>query len=162
VDTGLFICSTRIEAKHSIGDAPLHEKLSHEFGGTEIERFSNCYSFRSFMVPLKPNAGKEYLSTFHCRFCARVRLIDRCALEASTRATMTIMWWSQAIELGEVGVTATFKRHADDSPRYQAGRGAGNRIRRETGEACIKHFTDNCPIYVAARPSSLDGEEIGR
>jgi hypothetical protein len=52
---------------------------------------------------------------------------------------MTIMWWSQAIELGEVGVTATFKRHADDSPRYQAGRGAGNRISRETGEACIKH-----------------------
>jgi hypothetical protein len=99
------------------------------------------------MVPLKPNAGKEYLSTFNCRFCDRVRLIDRCALEASTtRATMTIMWWSQAIELGEVGVTATFKRHADDSPRYQAGRGAGNRIRRETGEACIKHFTDNCPI----------------
>jgi hypothetical protein len=50
------------------------------------------------------------------------------------------------VELGEVGVTATFKRHADDSPRYQAGRGAGNRISRETGEACIKHFTDNCPI----------------
>jgi hypothetical protein len=53
IDTGLFICSTWIEAKHSTGDTPLREKLSHEFGRTEIERFSNCHSFWSFMISLQ-------------------------------------------------------------------------------------------------------------
>jgi hypothetical protein len=53
--------------KYPIGNAPLSKKLSHEFGQTEIEQFSNCYSFRSFSVPLQPNGGKEHLSTFRCR-----------------------------------------------------------------------------------------------
>ncbi len=61
---------------------------------------------------------------------------------------------SQAIELGEVSVTATFKRHADDPTRYEYIRlvvalepNGGS----QAGEACIRHFTDNCPIYNTLR-----------
>jgi uncharacterized OsmC-like protein len=61
---------------------------------------------------------------------------------------------SQAIELGEVGITATFKRHADDPTRYEYIRlvvALEDRISRQAGDACIKHFTDNCPIYNTLR-----------
>ncbi len=69
---------------------------------------------------------------------------------------------SQAIELGEVGITATFKRHADDPTPYEYIKlvvALEDRIRRQTGDACIKHFTDN--QYAAARRSHFDREEIG-
>jgi hypothetical protein len=43
---------------------PQHaRKLSHEFPGTEIERFFNCHSFRSFLVSSRRSGGKEYLLT---------------------------------------------------------------------------------------------------
>jgi uncharacterized OsmC-like protein len=57
---------------------------------------------------------------------------------------------SQAIELGEVGISATFQRHADDPTRYEYIKlevALEPGISRQVGDACIKHFTDNCPIY---------------
>lgn len=61
---------------------------------------------------------------------------------------------SQTIELGEVSITATFRRHAEDPTRYEYIKlivALEDRISRQTGEACIKHFTDNCPIYNTLR-----------
>jgi len=61
---------------------------------------------------------------------------------------------SQGIELGVVSISAAFKRHADDPTRYDYIRLwviLGDRVSRETGDACIKHFTDNCPIYNTLR-----------
>lgn len=60
----------------------------------------------------------------------------------------------QSIALGEVAITAAFKRHADDSTRYDYIRLEvvfEDRIGRQTADACIKHFTDNCPIYNTLR-----------
>jgi uncharacterized OsmC-like protein len=60
----------------------------------------------------------------------------------------------QNIELGEAAITAAFRRHADDPTRYDYIRlevAFEDRISRQTGDACIKHFTDNCPIYNTLR-----------
>ena len=70
----------------------------------------------------------------------------------------------QGIELGEVAITAAFKRHADDPTRYDYIRLAvafEDRISHQTADACIKHFTDNCPIYNTLRrggPISIERE----
>jgi uncharacterized OsmC-like protein len=60
----------------------------------------------------------------------------------------------QSIELGEVAITAAFRRHADDPTRYDfisLEVAFEDRINHQTGDACIKHFTDNCPIYNTLR-----------
>jgi uncharacterized OsmC-like protein len=70
----------------------------------------------------------------------------------------------QGIELGEVAIAAAFKRHADDPTRYDYIRLAvafEDRISHQTADACIKHFTDNCPIYNTLRrggPISIERE----
>jgi uncharacterized OsmC-like protein len=70
----------------------------------------------------------------------------------------------QGIELGEIAISAAFKRHADDPTRYDYIRLAvvfEDRISRQTADACIKHFTDNCPIYNTLRrggPISIERE----
>jgi uncharacterized OsmC-like protein len=56
-----------------------------------------------------------------------------------------------------VAITAAFKRHADDPTRYDfisLEVAFEDRISRQTGDACIKHFTDNCPIYNTLRRGS--------
>jgi uncharacterized OsmC-like protein len=61
---------------------------------------------------------------------------------------------SQTIELGEVSITTTFRRHADDPTRYEYIKlvvALEDSISRQSGEACINHFTDNCPIYNTLR-----------
>ncbi|MGZ5876178.1 MAG: OsmC family protein [Bradyrhizobium sp.] len=60
----------------------------------------------------------------------------------------------QGIELGEVAIAAAFKRHPDDPTRYDYIRLAvafEERISQQTADACIRHFTDNCPIYNTLR-----------
>jgi len=60
--------------------------------------------------------------------------------------------------------TAAFKRHTDDPTRYDYIRLAvafEDRISRQAVDACIKHFTDNCPIYNTLRhggPISIERE----
>jgi hypothetical protein len=51
--------------------------MSHEFGRTEIERFSNCQVLQSFLVSLRAQDDKEYLSM-------RLRLISPRALAKTT------------------------------------------------------------------------------
>src|ERR1700716_2481031 len=57
-------------------------KLSHEFGRTEIERFSNCRSFRSVMISLQ--AERRQRTSFDM-FAAHICLISRCALARTLR-----------------------------------------------------------------------------
>jgi uncharacterized OsmC-like protein len=58
------------------------------------------------------------------------------------------------IELGEVAITASFRRHADDPTRYDYIRlsvAFDDRVSRKTSDASIKHFTERCPIYNTLR-----------
>jgi hypothetical protein len=55
----------------------IRRKMSHEFDRTEIERFSNCLVSESFLVSLRAQDGKEYLST-------PLRLISLRALAKTT------------------------------------------------------------------------------
>jgi hypothetical protein len=43
---------------------PLPQKMSHEFSRTEIERFSNCCSFRSVSVSLQAERRKNMFGYF--------------------------------------------------------------------------------------------------
>jgi len=61
---------------------------------------------------------------------------------------------SQGIELGDIGISASFKRHADDSTRYEYIRLVvtfAPTVGKDARKACIDHFTANCPIYNTLR-----------
>jgi uncharacterized OsmC-like protein len=61
---------------------------------------------------------------------------------------------NQGVELGEVEISATFKRHVEDPTRYEYIKLAvafGHGVSADTGDACIAHFTENCPIYNTLR-----------
>lgn len=61
---------------------------------------------------------------------------------------------SQGIELGDISISASFKRHADDPTRYEYIRLVvtfAPTVGKDAGKACIDHFTANCPIYNTLR-----------
>ncbi|MFB9261707.1 OsmC family protein [Bradyrhizobium erythrophlei] len=61
---------------------------------------------------------------------------------------------SRGVDLGEIGIAATFKRHADDPTRYEYIALAvtfEDRIGEDLAAACIARFTGNCPIYDTLR-----------
>lgn len=61
---------------------------------------------------------------------------------------------SRGIDLGDVGTTAAFKRNVDDPTRYDYVKLVVTFERRtdeDVADNCIRHFTDNCPIYNTLR-----------
>jgi uncharacterized OsmC-like protein len=72
---------------------------------------------------------------------------------------------SRGIDLGEVRIASAFRRHADDPTRYDYIRLTvtfEGRISEGIADDCIKHFTDNCPIYNTLRrggPISIEQEK---
>lgn len=60
----------------------------------------------------------------------------------------------EGLELGQIGIATSFKRHADDPTRYDYIRllvGFDSHVSKDISDACIRNFTDNCPIYNTLR-----------
>jgi hypothetical protein len=64
------------------------------------------------------------------------------------RAAKPIRWYDRSIRRSDAKPPA---RHTARQLRKFTELNDLDRISRQTGDACIKHFTDNCPIYNTLR-----------